>query len=247
MNIHQKLVEIRKTIDGFTKDGASYGYKYVTGTQVLAKIKDKMDELDILLYPQVNDQQHEVHEYRNGKGKDVKDFLVFGSMTYKWVNAEKPEDFIEIPFQYMGQQDDLSKAFGSGLTYSERYFLLKFFGVPTDDDDPDNKKNSNRNNYNNNSNSSNNNQNQQNYQSNTNAQPNRNKTNTGGSVASPKQVELLHTLTTRYCEKTGYTEDQVKQSLTKHVGDFGMSYKQMTGGRGNQASKAIDKLNELLK
>ena len=60
-------------------------------------------------------------------------------MKYVWVNAENPEERIEIPWQTMGQQDDISKAFGSGLTYSERYFLLKFFGVPTDDDDTDDR------------------------------------------------------------------------------------------------------------
>ena len=37
-----------------------------------------------------------------------------------------------------GQQADASQAFGSGLTYCGRYFLLKFFNVATTNDDPDN-------------------------------------------------------------------------------------------------------------
>jgi hypothetical protein len=142
LNLHQKLVEVRKSIDSFVKDSQSYGYSYVSGTQVLAKIKDKMDELGVLLFPAIVDQTHEIFPYKDKYGKDKQDFLVFGEMRYKWVNADKPSDEIEIPFQYMGQQDDISKAFGSGLTYSERYFLLKFFGVPTDNDDPDHKDNS---------------------------------------------------------------------------------------------------------
>ena len=44
---------------------------------------------------------------------------------------------IRIPYFFTGIQDDSSKALGSALTYSERYFLLKFFNIPTDDDDPD--------------------------------------------------------------------------------------------------------------
>lgn len=140
LNLHQKLVEVRKSIDAFTKDSQSYGYSYVSGTQVLTKIKDKMDELGVLLFPSILNQTHEIFPYKDKYGKDKQDFLVFGQMNYKWVNADKPTEEIEIPFQYMGQQDDISKAFGSGLTYSERYFLLKFFGVPTDSDDPDNKK-----------------------------------------------------------------------------------------------------------
>jgi hypothetical protein len=144
LNIYQKLVEIRKSIDVFTKDTEGFGYKYVSGSQVLHKIKAKMDELGVLLIPRINDQSHKTFDYtvwdkQAKQEKSKTDFIVFGSMTYTWVNAENPEDRIEIPFQYMGQQDDISKAFGSALTYSERYFLLKFFGVPTDEDDPDAK------------------------------------------------------------------------------------------------------------
>lgn len=137
MNIHQKLVEVRKSIGGFTKDKKSYSYSYVSGTQVLGKIQDKMNELGVLLIPSIIDQNFEKHEYTNSKGKDCLDFLVYGSMTYKWVNADDPDDCIEVPFYYTGAQDDVSKAFGSGLTYSERYFIIKFFNLPTDADDPD--------------------------------------------------------------------------------------------------------------
>ena len=38
---------------------------------------------------------------------------------------------------FRSQQNDISKAFGSALTYSERYLLLKSLGAPTDEDDPD--------------------------------------------------------------------------------------------------------------
>ena len=37
----------------------------------------------------------------------------------------------------VGQQSDASQAFGSGLTYSSRYFLLKYFNIATSDADPD--------------------------------------------------------------------------------------------------------------
>lgn len=137
MNLHQKLVEIRKSIDVFKKDSTGYGYRYVSGTQILSKIKDKMDELQVLLVPHVMNQSHTTFNYKDKKGNGKTDFIVTADMKYIWVNAENPDEQIEIRWQTMGQQDDISKAFGSGLTYSERYFLLKFFGVPTDDDDPD--------------------------------------------------------------------------------------------------------------
>ena len=137
MNIHQKIVEIRKTIDGFHKDGDSYKYKYVTGNQVLGKIKEKLDELGVLIIPSVGETKHEVFNYKDAKGKEKTDFIVTGTISYRWINAEDPKDFLEVPFYFAGQQDDISKAFGSGLTYSERYHLLKALSVPTDSDDPD--------------------------------------------------------------------------------------------------------------
>ena len=65
-------------------------------------------------------------------------------MSYKWINADNPEEELTVPWQLYGAQDDISKAFGSGLTYSERYFILKFFQAPTDADDPDSRNTSDR-------------------------------------------------------------------------------------------------------
>lgn len=143
MNIYEKLVEVRKSIDGFSKDKKSYNYDYVTGNQILRKIKVKMDELGIVLIPQVNYDTFNwcKHEYLNSKDKECLDFLVQAQMIYKWVNAEEPTDFIEVPWLMVGQQaDDISKAVGTALTYNERYFLLKQFGLPTDEDDADNRQ-----------------------------------------------------------------------------------------------------------
>lgn len=141
MNIYQKIVEIRKSIDVFEKDGKGHNYKYVTGAQVLSKIKAKMDELGVVLEPHLLNQSHHTHTYKT-KYSEITDFVVTGEMKMVWVNADDPIDKIEIMWQMMGQQDDISKALGSGLTYSERYFLLKYFGVPTDEDDPDANKGS---------------------------------------------------------------------------------------------------------
>lgn len=140
LNLYQKLVEVRKTIDAFHKDSKSFNYSYVSGTQVLSKIKEKMDEMGLLCFPSILGQSHEHFNYLDKYGKEKHDFIVYGPMVYRWINADNPEEVLEVPFEFMGQQDDISKAFGSGLTYSERYFLLKFFGVPTDDDDPDKKE-----------------------------------------------------------------------------------------------------------
>ncbi|AUO15634.1 ERF family protein [Clostridium taeniosporum] len=145
MNLQQKLIEIRKDVVEFTKDTKGYGYQYVSGSQAIRKIRTKMDELGVLLIPScVGLDNHETFDYTNDKGKEKTDFIVNGDMTYTWQNADNPEETISVPWKYYGAQDDISKAFGSALTYSERYFILKFFQAPTDGDDPDGRNTGNR-------------------------------------------------------------------------------------------------------
>lgn len=140
LNIQQKLVEVRKSIHGFNKDTKGFGFEYVSGSQILRAIKGKMDELGVLLIPRVDyDTLHwEKHEYTTKKGEKKLDFIITMKMKYTWVNAEDPQDKIEIDWICIGQQtDDIAKAVGTAMTYNERYFLLKFLGLPTDEDDAD--------------------------------------------------------------------------------------------------------------
>lgn len=140
LNLWQKIVQVRQVAEGFSKDGKGYGYNYVSGNQVLSKIKDKMNELNLLLMPSTQVGEHHTHAYKTSRGKDALDFVVKGEMTYVWINADNPEEREPVSWAYYGQQDEISKAFGSGLTYSERYYLLKSLGLPTDEDDPDAKE-----------------------------------------------------------------------------------------------------------
>lgn len=144
-------------------------------------------------------------------------------------------EYIQFDPFFLPMDKQTAQGAGSSTTYAKRYALSAAFGIDSDIDDDGNGASGN-------SNQPNKPNNQQNYQSNTNTPPPQQNTSTGGSVASEKQVKLLHTLTNKYCEKAGYTEDQVKQSLTKIVGEFEMSYTKLNKG---QASQAIAKLQEL--
>ncbi|RRJ62441.1 single-stranded DNA-binding protein [Paenibacillus oralis] len=139
LNLWQKLVKVREVAGGFSKDTKGYGYSYVSGNQVLSKIKDKMNELNLLLLPSTQVGEHHTHAYKTAKGKDALDFVVKGEMSYTWINGDNPTERETVTWAYYGQQDEISKAYGSALTYSERYYLLKSLGLPTDEDDPDGK------------------------------------------------------------------------------------------------------------
>ncbi len=141
MNLWQKIIEVRKEIGGLSKDKKGYNFSYVTGDQILHKIKGKMNELGLILQPSTQTGEWHRHDYKNKQGKEKIDFLVWGQGSYTWINAEKPEEREVVQFAYYGQQgDDLSQAYGTALTYAERYFLLKYFGLPTDEDDPDKRR-----------------------------------------------------------------------------------------------------------
>jgi len=143
LNLYQKLVEIRKCIPFLKKDTKGYNYKYVSGASVLTQIQDKMNELGVLLVPSVTDshlhQDHYVTTNSRGQVSTKEIRIVSAGMLMTWIDAESGEK-LEVPWLLFGEQEDCSKAFGSGLTYSERYFILKFFNVPTDEDDPDSRQ-----------------------------------------------------------------------------------------------------------
>jgi hypothetical protein len=57
-------------------------------------------------------------------------------MRFTWIDCETGESDVN-EFGANGQ-NDWEKGLGSALTYAERYFLLKFFHIATDEDDIDN-------------------------------------------------------------------------------------------------------------
>ena len=147
LNVYQKINEVKKIVKSFSKDASTSGkgaYSYTSGTQVLSAIKAKMEEIGLLFIPVKTEHRGcQTYNYKNSYGDEKTDFIVDGKLFYEWIDIDNPTDRQKVEFEYYGQQNDVSKAFGSALTYSERYILLKSLGVPTDEDDPD-KKNENK-------------------------------------------------------------------------------------------------------
>lgn len=148
LNIYQKLARIRKQVEVVQKDKKSFTGNYVSDVTLLAKITGLMHKLHLSLIPGVvpGSTKVEPHTYQKTKSlkdgkiitENVNEVLVSSDTTWTWVNDDNPEERIVIPWTMVGQQSDASQAFGSGLTYSFRYFLLKYFNCATPDDDPDN-------------------------------------------------------------------------------------------------------------
>lgn len=147
LNIYQKLAKIRKQVEVIQKNKSGYGYKYVSEDEILAKISVFMDKYDLSLIPNVRQGTTVVTPYTYKKLKTTKggdfyeeinnEILVSSDMIWSWVNNENPEERLDVEWALVGQQSDASQAFGAGLTYANRYFLLKFFNIATPDADPD--------------------------------------------------------------------------------------------------------------
>ena len=135
MNIYQKLHKIQTHVMGLGKDSKSFGYQYVSGSNVLDAIKPLMNELQLILKQEVLSIENVRQDYNTKNGAKT-EILSKVMMRFTWVDCETGEKDENL-FGANGQ-NDFEKGLGSALTYAERYFLLKFFHINTDEDDIDN-------------------------------------------------------------------------------------------------------------
>lgn len=139
----QKLLELQKTVVKLSKNEKGYDYKFVSGSKLLSFIRPAMDELSLLLVPDTVsvDQQivktlEAIPASGNYKGRAEKyEVLVTLTKTFTWIDAETGES-LKTTFISQGC-NGWDKAIGSAETYAERYFILKFFHIATDEDDVD--------------------------------------------------------------------------------------------------------------
>ncbi len=137
-SIYKKLLEIQKHIDSFTKDTRGHGFSYASGSQVLNKIRPIMNEQGLILKQEVLSAENTRIDYTTASGKDKSEILTNAQMLFTWIDTDTGEKD-ESKF-YASGMNGWEQGLGSALTYGERYFLLKFFHVPTDGDDVDSVK-----------------------------------------------------------------------------------------------------------
>lgn len=215
LNIHQKIIKVRSEVEMVTKDGEGQAgqrnFTYASTNALLKLIKEKMDELGVLLYPELpNGLQHELQTIGN---RTV--FVVDGVVNYVWQNADDPRDKLVIPWYVKGQQGEISQAFGSGMTYAERYFIFKFLNIPTDEDDPDNQANHQQKGQKNN------------QQGQKNGQANRNQSGGGGNQQKTNVAKIMENVD-KLANLAGTTQQYVQNRLAKEFQyDAKTRFKQM--------------------
>lgn len=140
LSLYQKLLVIQQRISGLGKDKKANSYSYVTGDKILGHVKPIMNELGLILKQEVLSIENVKIDYKTGIGtqfeKNKSEINSKVMMQFTWVDCETGEKDVN-SFGANGQ-NDWDKGVGSALTYGERYFLLKFFHIATDEDDIDN-------------------------------------------------------------------------------------------------------------
>lgn len=136
MAIYTKLANIQSAIRGLGQDKRGNNYQYVSGSKVLSAIKPLMIEEGLLLKQEIVDIRNQRQDYLVGREQKPKsEILTTLIIKFTWVDVDTGEKDENL-FAANGQ-NDWDKGVGSALTYAERYFLLKYFHIATDEDDCD--------------------------------------------------------------------------------------------------------------
>ncbi|QNM08027.1 ERF family protein [Wansuia hejianensis] len=121
MNVYQKIYEVMAAVGYLSKDGkAEYGkmkYRTLSARKVTEAVREKLLETGLVILP-VRQESH-----REGQ-------LTTVSVTYRIVNTEKPEEFVEVASQGEGF-DSTDKGMGKALTNAYKYMLLRTFAIAT--------------------------------------------------------------------------------------------------------------------
>ena len=132
LNLHQKLVKVRSATLYVSKKQKGYNFQYAGASELLAVVRPIMDEMNVLLVPNV--EEFELIKFKKGNGEIQIPKIV---ISYTWINADNPSEQLRVTLPFFEDKMTGCQGIGSLLTYAERYFLYKFFQVATDHDSPE--------------------------------------------------------------------------------------------------------------
>lgn len=105
MNLHQKLVEVRKNISVTADQSGRTGsatFRFISSTQLVNKIQELLNEYNVLLIPAIVSQNVEIVTLANKDGAVRQEFLTTGVLQYQWINADNPEEILTVPWSFSG-------------------------------------------------------------------------------------------------------------------------------------------------
>jgi len=128
LNLYQKLLEVRKNISYIQKTATGHRFKYADETAILSAVRPIMDEHNLFL------------DFEMEEPKLLENGSVQVCFIFTWVNCDNPDEKL-VKRLYLQTAVANAQAMGGLMTYAMRYFLYKYFNVPTAELDPDSYQN----------------------------------------------------------------------------------------------------------
>lgn len=144
MNIYQKMSKVTEELQTVAKNlsvptGKSSSYKAVSEVDIINAVKPLETKYGIYSYP-INRKviesglmENETIDYNTKQKLIKKNIYLRVETTYRFVNTDKPEDYIDM-VSYGDGTDTQDKAPGKAMTYSDKYALMKAYKIATGED-----------------------------------------------------------------------------------------------------------------
>lgn len=138
MNIYQKLLAIQAELEPVAKNlevkVGNGQYKAVGEVDVLRAVKPLEEKHGVYSYPCSREIVESGELTSIGKdGIERKQLFERIKTIYRFVNVEKPDEYIDIA-SYGDGIDSGDKSVGKAMTYADKYALLKAYKIQTGDD-----------------------------------------------------------------------------------------------------------------
>lgn len=138
MNIYQKMLAIETELATVAKSleikAGANSYKAVDEGDILRAVKPLENKYGVFSYPKsrtvVESGTIESVDY---KGNTKKQLFERIEVVYRFVNIDKPEEYIETT-SYGDGIDSGDKSVGKAMTYADKYALMKSYKIATGDD-----------------------------------------------------------------------------------------------------------------
>ena len=136
MNLYQKLLEVKKAVPYLKKGTKAYNFDYASPETVLGVLNPLLNDQGIILKTEVIESDSERVTVKT-KNNEKEETLYKLKLKMTWVNTDDPIADRDENYWFASGINGDEQGVGSALTYAERYFMLKYFNIPTGKDDPD--------------------------------------------------------------------------------------------------------------
>lgn len=144
LNIFERMALITGEIGSVSKDlkvgEGEKSYQATSEGSVLSAVKPLEEKYRVFSYATSREKETQIIEKEytwNGQQRKIRLVKVDITATYRFVNIDNPEDYVET-ISYGTGLDTGDKAAGKAMTYADKYALMKTYKISTGNaNDPD--------------------------------------------------------------------------------------------------------------